>query len=88
MQDGTAIGQPTQSRAGQQLAEVDARQQQVGAAPVAVASTEQRILQHAQQRGCTRLCQRGVERRQAKRLDQFVDHARWQPGAESGHAQV
>ena len=48
MQDGTAIGQPAQSRAGQQFAEVDARQQQVGATPVAVASTEQRVLQHAQ----------------------------------------
>ena len=62
--------EPGQRGRGKDVAEADARQQQVGAA----GASGQGVAQHAQEDGAARLARRRVERGDAERLDEVASH--------------
>ena len=78
---GARIGEPPRRRRGQRLGEAHARQQQIGRARAG----KQRVFQHAQEHGATRLGGGGVERCHAQRLDQLLAHPSRQPRRQHRH---
>ena len=78
---GAVASQPARRGFGEDAAQVGARQQQMRAAPAA----EQAVLQHAQKHLAAGFVRRGVERRNAQRVDELVHQPPGQPCAQLGH---